>query len=209
MAAPQVQSAAEFRYTARKPDPLKRGLAAALCLVALLAAGCGQRSPRKVPPKRPAPAASQNPDALKSVQSEGIVIHWQEEAQNGTVRRVLELHAASGRWNVQTLSGILKDGTGVLYRDDKPKVRFQAPVVEARKSLGVVLARGGVVLHSIDPPGATVTADRVRWDARNNVLVAMGNVRLTYRPPGSPKPLAVGTAPRMTFNTQLDEYHIP
>ncbi|MGC8666906.1 MAG: hypothetical protein ACP5VE_02155 [Chthonomonadales bacterium] len=174
-----------------------------------IASGCGTKTPRKAQPKRPPRPATQQADALKSVQSQGIVIHWQEEAPDGKVRRVLELHAASGQWNVQTLSGILKAGNGILYRDDMPKVRFQAPIVEAKRSLGILVARGGVVLHSIDPAGATVTANRVRWDARKNLVVAVGNVRLTYRPPGSAKPVAFGTAPQMTFNTELDEYHIP
>jgi len=177
--------------------------------MACLVAGCSSSAPKKLHARHPIRTPPQQNDALKSVQSTGIVIHWQEEAPNGTVRRVMELHAATGQWNVQTLSGILRSGSGILYRDDRPKVRFKAPLVEARRSLGVVIAKGGVVLQSIDPAGATVTAERVRWDARKNLLVAMGNVHFRYQPPGAPKPVAFGAAPQMTFDTELDAYHIP
>jgi hypothetical protein len=183
----------------------------ALLPLLLFLAGCAPAPP-------PAPAAketAQKQGAVKKnnlpgrVRTRGIIILWRESTPSGGLRRVMEVQAETGTVDAETQSGTFNRARGVLYRDDKPRARYEAPVVEAAQDRSVVIARGGVTMRSIEPPGVTLTAGRITWHIAQNVIVAEGHVRVVYQPPGAPRPTAVGGADRMTINTELQKFHVP
>ncbi len=186
-----------------------RSLAAAVLLLVGLA-GCGpdhRNRPAVVhQTARPAPA----PERPHAVNTRGLSGRWQERTEKGGIRRVMDVHAETGRLDAQTQSGTLYKANGLLYHDDRARARFEAPVVEARKDHSVVIARGGVRVVSIDPPGVTLTAERVTWQVDKDLIVAEGSVSFEQRPPGSARPTAWGGPfPHVTANTELQRLTIP
>ena len=92
----------------------------------------------------------------------------------------------------------------------KPVVRFESPIVEALEDKKVVYASGGVIAHSVDPPGITFWADRVTWTIQKDNVLAQDNVRFTYVKAGEKLPFAEGgPVSQCTIDTSLKNFHIP
>ena len=183
-------------------------------VVPLTIAACG---PGK--PKGPfTPKIDETP--VKAVTSTGITMNWVEPLPDGTVGKVMEIVAKSGKLTNQkgfgakskklTQTGMLKDADGDLYRDNLLKAKFHAPEVRASEDNRTVIGMGRVKIESVDPPGITVTADRVAWRYDMNEIVAFGNVFMVYKRPGEAEPQATGGPfKRLTIDTALQEFHIP
>ncbi len=148
------------------------------------------------------------------VTGHGITIHWQENVPEKGVQRVMDLNGQTGSLAGDTdtdlLSGHLKTVNGMLYRDNRPKARFTAQTVQADGKTKTLIAQGHVVIHSIDPPGVTVTADRVIWHAERHRIEAEGDVGVTDQPPGADRPTAgMYHASHATIDTELKRITIP
>jgi hypothetical protein len=176
-------------------------------LALVLVTGC----PRPAPPpgsQPPQPAAKS--DSLPAgVNSKGITVTWQEREGKTGVRRLMDLQAATGKLEKDAQSGTLNRASGVLYKDNKPKVRFSAPVVVAAQDQKSVTATGRVRITSIDPTGVTIEADRVFWKVEQNKIIAEGNIQFTYQPAGQVKPVGWGGPfPRVVMDTELQRLQI-
>ena len=138
----------------------------------------------------------------------GIRIFWHEQLKD-RVRRVMDIEARTGQLDALQESGDLRQASGVVYRDNRPRARFRAPLLRYSKAHNLMEASGGVVITSIEPPGLTVTCDRVMWDTTGDKIVARGGVRLVHKPPGAARPLATGTAEQVTIDTRMESFSIP
>jgi hypothetical protein len=139
----------------------------------------------------------------------GISISWQEKSAGGGIRKVLDVNAETGSLDAITESGALKDASGVFYRDGKARAKFAAPEVVASRDKQMVVARGGVTVNSVDPPGVALKADQVTWYAQRHQIIARGSVRLSHTPKGASDPIAYGNVPQATANTQLQIITVP
>lgn len=179
---------------------------AAVLLVGIAAVtGCAPRPLKAANKQKAAPAP-----LPKGVEGQGITVNWLENLPNGTVRPVMDIKAATGTATTGTRSGVFNKAIGTLYRDGKPTIKFQAPVVRAVEETRTLTASGRVKAVSVDPPGVTVEADRVTWKTSVNRVIAEGNVTLRYQRPGEAAPIAWGgPVARMTIDTELKQFHIP
>jgi len=171
--------------------------------------GCGLQPP---PPSgvKPTPPKTNRNNAPQEIAGQGIALSWIEKTPQGGVRRVMDIKAESGILNAEQESGVLNRASGLLYRDNRVRASFISPIVEAAREKDTVTARGGVTVHSVDPPGGKLTADRVVWYAKQDKIVATGKVYVEYRPQNADRPFAWGGPyPRVTFDTQLSKIHIP
>lgn len=91
----------------------------------------------------------------------------------------------------------LTDVQATLYHDGKPSATLDAPHVTTNERDRVIVATGGVTIHSLIsprnprrrvavPPDSTVTADKVVWDSHKPEVVCTGHARLISKQPGSP-----------------------
>lgn len=173
-------------------------------MVAVAMAGCGHRTPRKpAAPKADEPKPTQ-------VTAHGFTGRWMEKTPNGRVRKVMEVHSRQGALDSQTNSGTLYEVDGTIYRDGVAKVRFAAPLIEADRDAQKLVARQGVVLRSLDPPGATIRCQTMTWRADAHQIVAEGDVYFDYSPPGARRSEASGGPfPRVTIDTAMRDLTIP
>lgn len=154
-------------------------------------------------------AAKRNkPHVDNTANARGITFHWSEKAGE-EIRRVLDVQAENGRLSTAAESGELNRARGVIYRENKPRARFTAPVVNAYKERSIVIARGGVIMVSIEPPGMTLKAQQVTWDATHQKVYAEGDARFFYKPPGASRPVSTGRAEHITLDTELQSFTIP
>lgn len=169
-------------------------------------------------PAPPPPGSGAKPSNTKQdeqsrpsqLDSRGIRIRWQERTPEGSLRPLLEMHAESGRLEALSQSGFMRRAKGVLYREGKSQARFEAPAVEAKEETSTVVAREGVRIVSVEPPGLTLTADTVTWQADRDKIVLEGNVRFVHQPPGEKKPVARGGPfPHVTVHIHAQELTIP
>jgi hypothetical protein len=181
------------------------GLGAAVFCIS----GCGPRPPVNANSKSKLQAKLKDIGPVK-LNSQGITVNWLERLPNGGVRRIMDIHAVSGELIRGSQSGLMNTADGVLYKDNVPKARFEAPTVHAYEDKKIVVAEGGVKAMSIQPVGITVTADKVTWYFARDLVVAEGNVYIQYQPVGTPKPVDWGgPVDRLTINTELKKFHIP
>ena len=139
----------------------------------------------------------------------GLRANWHEKSPRGTLWRLMEVTAANGSLEGEEQSGILRDTMGTLYRKDRPRATFEAPVIEARKQNNLLVAPAGIVLHSVTPPGWTVRAKRAIWHADTNKILVEGNITIEHFPPGATKPTASGVCQQLTIDTDLKSVTIP
>jgi hypothetical protein len=139
----------------------------------------------------------------------GISISWKEPVKGGGIRKVLDVKAETGSLDAITESGALSDASGIFYRGGKPRARFAAPEVVASRDKQTVVARGGVTVNSIDPPGVAMKADQITWYAQRHQIIARGSVRLSHTPKGASQPIAYGSVPQATANTELRIITVP
>ena len=92
-----------------------------------------------------------------------------------------------GKQNVVTIH--LRDVHATFYNEGKPSATIDAPFVTTNERDRVIIATGGVTIHSLlDPTAAprskprpsdsTVQADKVVWDSHTTQVVCTGNTRL-------------------------------
>jgi hypothetical protein len=168
--------------------------------------GCGHSVARStIKPAPPKDAVQPDHAAVGNK----IEIRWHEKTDRGTIRRVLDVDAETGDLKPRSESGTLNRATGLIYQDDQPKARFKAPTVVANRENDQITARGGVTITSIDPPGITVTADKITWSAAKNRIVAEGNVKFVQMRPGHPKPVSQGQFDRITVDTAMKTFTYP
>ena len=198
--------------------PFKKWAAAAAMGLAL---ACGCSAPPAGPPANPVGSGSSvqksrqnpSPDVKPPEQTHaagsGITITWQEKTDSGGIRRVLEVNAETGALDAVTQSGALKQASGVFYREGKPRARFTAPAVLATRDKQTVVARGGVTVNSIDPPGVRLSSDQITWYTQRHQIVARGNVKLSHTPKGASEPIAYGNVPQASANTEMQVITVP
>jgi hypothetical protein len=176
-----------------------------LLLLCLL--GCG---PGRSPSRNSAKKNEVQEDVPRELVSRGISLIWQEEQPKNRIQRILEMKAETGSLNAETQSGRMLKATGIFYRDDTPRARFEAPKVEAIRQESKLIATGGVIIYSLKPKGITVRADQVVWNYAANRIVALGNVRFEQKPPGIDAPVSQGGPfPQVTIDTQVQRLTIP
>lgn len=122
----------------------------------------------------------------------------------------MDLRARTGSLDAPTESGVLNAATGVIYRENRPRARFSAPLVKASHKTGTVVASNGVKVTSVDPAGIVVTADEITWEADRDLIVARGNVTIRQVPPGATQPtMWGGPYETATINTAMKRFTIP
>lgn len=100
-----------------------------------------------------------------------------------------------GKQNVLTVH--LRDVHATFYNEGQPSATLNAPAVTTNERDRILIATGGVTIHSVlDPmtaPGqkakradTTVQSDKVVWDSHTTQVVCTGNARLFRTQPGSP-----------------------
>ncbi|MEP6755884.1 MAG: hypothetical protein ABJA67_10310 [Chthonomonadales bacterium] len=175
-------------------------------LMVFIAIAGGCRPPIKFAPPK-APKQNRVPPTILS---KGITVNWFEKQKNGTLRHLMDIEAETGTLISGKQSGVLRNAHGILYKEGKPAARFESPLVNAEEEKKIVRATGGVVAHSIDPPGVTVWADKVTWNIQGDKVVARENVRFTYLRKGDTAPYAEGgPMDQCTIDTTLKRFHIP
>ncbi len=139
----------------------------------------------------------------------GITILWSEKTKNDGIRKVIEARAEEGEINAKDKTSELKIASGILYKDNKPRARFQAPFVRGNEAKRIIVASGGVTMTSIEPEGATLTARTATWDAAKDTITVEGDVRFKFQRPGDSRPFeSIGPCPRAEFRTELRTYKI-
>ena len=177
-----------------------------LLLLCLVGCGPGQPPARNSNPKK----ASAQEEIPKELVSRGISLVWREERPGNRMQRILEMKAETGSLNAETQSGQMQKASGVFYRDDRPRVRFAAPRVEAIRQENRMIATGGVTIYSIEPKGITLRAEEVVWSYTDSRIVARGNVRFQQKPPGAAAPVSEGGPfPQVTIDMQMQRLTIP
>ena len=180
-------------------------------------AGCGDSAKTARPAAGVPPSSStgQKPEEPLNAPEEqhaagtGITIKWQEKTESGGIRIVLDVKAETGALDAVTQSGALKQAAGRFFRAGKPRARFTAPEVVATRDKQIVVARGGVTVNSIDPPGVALRAEQITWYAERHQIVARGGVKLSHTPKGAAGPVAYGNVPQATANTELQVITVP
>ena len=115
------------------------------------------------------------------------------------LQRVLIADAREGAMGSKkdVLTIQLQDVNATLYYADKPSATIEAPYVTANQRDRILIATGGVTIHSVlDPDAAnptqakpadtTVTADKMVWDSHTTRVVCTGNAHLVSKKPGMP-----------------------
>ena len=177
---------------------------AAVCL-ALALCGCGRKDVGQGKGSKKSP-----PSLPQYVASSGIDVRWQEQLKDGRLVPILEVHAETGDLNAQSQSGRLMKTRGRFYSKGKAIARFQAPEVDARRDRREVVARGGVTLWSINPPGLIVKARRVTWSTVSGTIVMRDEVRFVYAEPGAVAATASGGPfGQVTLNSAMRRLTVP
>lgn len=190
------------RAALRRVAPLS--VVAGICMLIAMP-GCGRR-----PPKQTAPPAAADESRPTQVTAHGFTGRWMEKLPDGRVRRVLEIHSRQGALDSQTNSGTLYQVDGTIFRDGSARIRFTAPIIEADRDAQKLVARQGVVMRSLDPPGATIRCDTMTWRADLHQIVAEGNVTFDYAPNGPGHSEASGGPfDRITIDTSMQVLTIP
>ena len=167
-------------------------------------AGC--RPPLKFNPVKQDVPKRTPPNMISS----GITVNWYAKKKDGTLEKLIDIEAETGTLIPGKQSGMLRNTRGILYKEGKPVARFESPLVNAEEETKVVHASGGVVAHSIDPPGVTLWANRVIWTMEKDQVLAKENVKFQYIRAGETIPFAEGgPVQQCTVNTSLKNFHIP
>ncbi|HXG24914.1 MAG TPA: hypothetical protein VNJ09_10190 [Chthonomonadales bacterium] len=191
--------------------PQRRQFFFPLWPLALLAVfpGCGPAAPKN-DTSVPSPKRETKQDTVpRKLESEKITVRWRERAPQGGIRPLMDIWAEAGTLQSSTQSGILQKTRGILYRNGHPVARFTAPQVEAYRDQNRVMALGGVVVTSIDPPHVTLKAYSITWYIDRDTIVARGSCRMALRPRDASQPTAEGRAEQITIDTKMERFSIP
>jgi hypothetical protein len=146
--------------------------------------------------------ADQKRELPGAVKGTGWHIPWyarDPKHPKATPQRLLIADAREGamisKKDVRTL--LLQDVKATMYYANKPSATIEAPHVTTNQRDRIIIATGGVTIHSVLDPNAanptkakpadtTVTADKMVWDSNTTQVVCTGNAHLVSKQKGSP-----------------------
>ena len=175
-----------------------------MCLALILAGGCGKTKAGMSPgAKSKAETLSVKKSEDKRVDLPGAVrgtgwhIPWyasDPKHPDAPTQRLLVADAKQGAMDSdKDIARIrLTDVQATLYHEGKPSATLVAPHVTTNERDRVIVATGGVTIHSLIDPMAvnkpkskptdtTVTADKVVWNSHTTEVVCTGNAVLIYK----------------------------
>lgn len=156
-------------------------LVAVLCAcVGVWCIGCGgPRKEAKPPVPQKAPKEGNRVPPLY-VEVEALSLQWVEPGTPGKVLWQAEVPRAQVRNTAEGATGTFENVRSILYKEGKPTTDLQARRVEADQRRWRVEGSGGVsALSRIN--GVRLQAQKVIWFARQNRLVAQGDVMIEGR----------------------------
>ncbi len=188
-----------------------------LCLPLAFAptTGCGKPASQNKPVKKASAAGqAEKLDARRlpgRVVGAGWHIPWRvrdPKHPNGPGLPVLIADAETGEILNSDANPTVQLGNArvKLFRNGLPTADVDAPQLTANQHDRIVIGTGGVRVNSLaDPPDTVVTADKITWDTRTNVIVAVGNARVVRTPKAGGAALSQSGG-RITFDTALKEF---
>jgi hypothetical protein len=193
------------------PDIPSRRIALLLCLVVVFFTGCGK-------PRTTAKPKEAEKEAVPIEQLKGAVtgtkwhLPWSvrnPKDPNGKPVRVMLADAELGAMKNDdgNMRVHLQQVKARLFRDGKPAAYVEARQISANRKERIIVGTGNVIVHSLsDPPDTVIKADKMRWDTRTSIIVAIGNAFLTRRLPDGK--LATSRSDQVTFDTKLKDFII-
>lgn len=179
----------------------------------LFLVGCGtppkEQQAKLDKPKQEEPEVEKIEDLKGAVTGKGWHIPWKERDPNNP-KKALPVMIADAD------TGAMKNDDGNvriqlhrvkarLFREGKPTAYVEAQQISANRKDKVVVGMGNVIVNSLsDPPDTVIKADKMKWDTRSSVIVAIGNARVTRRMPNGQ--LATSLSDRVTFDTKLKDF---
>ncbi len=156
---------------------LCRVAAVLLCgWVWLSGTGCGSpREPRHASPRRPAQQQATIPPL--QVETEQLRLRWLEPGTPSRLVWEADVPRAQASSAQAGATGVFENVRCVLYEEGKPATDLQAKQVRAFEKEWRVEASGGVQAVS-RVNGVRLQANRVIWLARENRLIARGDVQI-------------------------------
>ncbi len=139
--------------------------------------GCNTpRAQRQPPPRQPA----QQPASLPSlrVETESLQLQWREPGSPSRVVWEASVPRAQASSAQAGATGEFENVRCVLYEEGKPTTDMYAGQVRALQKQWRVEASDGVRAYS-RVNGVRLQADEAIWWARQNRLIARGNVQIT------------------------------
>lgn len=95
-----------------------------------------------------------------------------------------------------------------LYQDGVHAADIQAKQVDANSKENLIIGTGSVRVTSLtNPPDTVVNADKITWDPRTSVMVAVGHALVTQRPHNGGVPITQ-TGGRITFDTKFQKIRV-
>lgn len=187
---------------------------------------------------KPVPHAGQS-NLPGEVRGTGWNIPWyapDPKNPKGPRQRVLVADAKRGMMDSKkdVLAIHMSDVIATLYQADKPSATIIAPHVTTNEHDRIVIATGGVTIHSLIDPTAdpkhplseqktslnskvnpnidsskvsdtTVTSDKMTWDSHTTTVVCTGNAVLIVKRTGSPDLKQYSN--RIIYNTETRVFH--
>lgn len=101
------------------------------------------------------------------------------DLETGKLLWELKAKRGSGQAQDGKILGTLQEVQGVLYKDGKPTLRFEADHAKADSDAQRVAAWGRVRAVS-DVNKAKLTAQKITWEAKRDLVTAEGNVRIQW-----------------------------
>jgi LPS export ABC transporter protein LptC len=155
------------------------------CCLAL--AGC---TPKTVPPSTNAPSndhqvsnsqteenpASKVPDGQFGAENLTIA---KRDLETGKMLWEIKAKKGSGQAKDGKVTGTLQQVQGVLYKDGKPTLRFEAEHAKADSNEKRVTVWGRVKAFS-NANKAELTAEKITWESKRDLITAEGNVRIKW-----------------------------
>jgi hypothetical protein len=95
-----------------------------------------------------------------------------------------------------------------VFQDGVHAADIVASQVDANSTDHLIVGTGGVRVTSLtNPPDTVVTADKITWDPRAYVMVAVGHAVVTKRPHDGSVPITQ-TGGRITFDTKFQKIKV-
>jgi len=101
------------------------------------------------------------------------------DIETGKMLWELKAKKGSGQANSGKVIGTLQQVQGVLYREGKPTLRFEADYAKADSDQKRVAAWGRVKAVS-NTNKAELTAEKITWESERDLITAEGNVRIKW-----------------------------
>ena len=183
------------------------------CVLLLFLVGCGtppkQEQAKQDKPKQEEPEVEKIEDLKGAVTGKGWHIPWKERDPNNPKKALPVMIADADTGAMKNDDGNMRIQLhrvkARLFREGKPTAYVEAQQISANRKDKVVVGMGNVIVNSLsDPPDTVIKADKMKWDTRSSVIVAIGNARVTRRMPNGQ--LATSLSDRVTFDTKLKDF---